>query len=97
MRKAYPCGGLGRRQFLAGTAAMPALLGLNASAAEPEAKKGNRPPAPAGELGVPGPYPGRVVEVRNPAMIQDGAKDRDAIKQSVARGMKELTGSDDSV
>jgi hypothetical protein len=94
MPRPYPCGGFGRRQFLAGAAAWPLLAGLNVSAAEPKAAGGDAPP---GELGVPGPYPGRVVEVRNPAMIREGVKDREAIKQSLARGMKELTGSDDAV
>ena len=91
----YPRGGFGRRQFLAGASALPALLGLNVSASEPKAAK--LPAAPPGKLGIPGPYPGRVVEARNPAMIKDGVKDRDAIKRTVARGMKELTGADDAV
>jgi hypothetical protein len=46
---------------------------------------------------VPGPYPGQVVEVRNPAMIKGGVKDRGVIEAAVARGMKELTGADDAV
>ncbi len=50
-----------------------------------------------GKLGLPGPYPGRVIEARNPAMIKDGVKNREAIKATLARGMKELTGADDDV
>jgi len=97
MRKPYPCGGLGRRQFLAGAASLPALLGLNVSAAEPEGAKGKgAKPGPA-ELGLPGPYPGRVIEARNPGMIQDGVRNREAIKATLDRGMKELTGADDAV
>jgi uncharacterized protein (DUF362 family) len=38
-----------------------------------------------------------VIEVRNPRMIKDGAKDREAIKQSLARGLRELTGADDAI
>src|SRR4051812_22355382 len=72
MRKPSPCGGRGRRQFLAGAAALPALAGLNVSAAEP-AKAGD-PAPPPGKLGIPGPYPGLVVEARNPAMIRNGEK-----------------------
>jgi hypothetical protein len=95
MRKPYPCGGLGRRQFLASAAALPTLIGLNVSAAEPEPAK--EPDVVPGKLGLPGPYPGRVIEARNPAMIKEGVKNRDAIKATLARGMKELTGADDDV
>jgi hypothetical protein len=52
--------------------------------------------AAAERLGIPGPYPGHVVEIRNPAMIKNDVKDRKAIAASVARGMKELTGADDA-
>lgn len=95
MKKSYPCGGIGRRQFLAAAAALPALVGLNVSAAEP--KEAGGPADLPGKLGVPGPYPGRVIEARNPSMIKDGVKDRAAIRETVARGMKELTGADDAV
>ena len=46
---------------------------------------------------MPGPYPGRVIEVRNPRMIKNDVKNREAIKEAVDRGMKELTGADDAV
>jgi hypothetical protein len=95
MAKRYPCGGLGRRQFLAGAAAMPVLAGVHVSAQEPKAAAGKA--APGEKFGVPGPYPGRVIEVRNPKMIRDGKKDREAIKATLARGMKELVGSDDAI
>jgi hypothetical protein len=95
MRTPYPCGGLGRRQFMAAAAALPTLVGLNVSAAEPKAAKD--PELTPGKLGIPGPYPGRVIEARNPAMIKDGVKNRAAIKETLARGMKELTGADDDV
>lgn len=93
MRRNYPCGGVSRRNFLAGVAAIPALEGVKlVSAQEPVvAKRG------ADGLGVPGPYPGRVIEARNPAMIKGGVKNREAIKQTLAQGMKNLTGADDSV
>jgi uncharacterized protein (DUF362 family) len=90
MPKRYPCGGLGRRQFLAAAAALPALGGVHfVSAADPK--------KPDGKLGVPGPYPGRVIEARNPAMIKDGAKDRAAIRATLDRGLVELTGADHPV
>jgi len=95
MRKPYPCGGLGRREFMAAAASLPALMGLNVSAAEPGGAA--EPDLPRGALGIPGPYPGRVIEARNPAMIKEGVKNRDAIKETLARGMKELTGADDDV
>jgi Domain of unknown function (DUF362) len=95
MEKRYPCGGVGRRQFLAGAAALPALARLHVSAQEPKAAAGKA--APGEKYGVPGPYPGRVIEVRNKAMIRNGTKDRGAIAASLARGMKELTGADDAV
>src|SRR5205814_1348521 len=47
--------------------------------------------------GIPGPYPGRVIEVRNRRMIRNDVKDRPAIHVAVDRGMKELTGADDAV
>jgi hypothetical protein len=85
-----PCGGLNRRGFLA-SAAAAGLMASHASAQEPKAKPGRA----SDDLGVPGPYPGRVVEARNPAMIRGGVKDRDAIKATLSRGLKELTGADD--
>src|SRR5262249_39456455 len=45
------------------------------------------------KLGAPGLYPGRVVEVKNPAMIRRGVKDRGAIKSSLEKGLRELTGA----
>jgi len=92
MFRNYPCGGVSRRGFLAGVAAIPALEGVKiVSAQEPAAAK-----RIAGELGAPGPYPGRVIEARNPAMIKGGVKNREAIKQTLATGMKNLTGADDA-
>ncbi|MFO0953126.1 MAG: DUF362 domain-containing protein [Isosphaeraceae bacterium] len=94
--KRYPCGGLHRREFLAAAASLPVIGGAKlVSAAEPQGAA--NPSKLAGNLGIPGPYPGRVVEVRNQKMIRQGQKDRDAIKATLARGMKELTGADDDV
>ncbi|MFO0887893.1 MAG: DUF362 domain-containing protein [Isosphaeraceae bacterium] len=44
-------------------------------------------------MGAPGLYPGRVVEVKNPAMIRAGRRDAGAIKTTLARGLCELTGA----
>ena len=49
------------------------------------------------KLGSPGPFPGRVIEARNPAMIKAGVKNREAIKTTLAKGMTALTGATDSV
>jgi hypothetical protein len=89
---------IGRRGFLAAGAAIPALAGMSlsyVSAQEPQAAAGR---AGADEKwGIPGPYPGRVIEVHHPRMIQNDKKDRQAIHAAVARGMKELTGAADEV
>lgn len=98
MAKRYPCDGIHRRAFLAAAAgALPVLEGVKlVSASEPKAAAD---PARngGGRLGIPGPYPGRVIEARNPAMIRGGLKNREAVKKTVERGMKALTGADDAV
>lgn len=46
--------------------------------------------------GMPGPFPGRVVEVRHPAVVAvDSTIDADAVRTMMQRGMQSLTGSDD--
>ncbi len=92
MQERNPCGGIGRRRFLAGAAALPALVGRLASAREAKATGPK-----LGTLGVPGPFPGRVIEARNPGMIRGGAKDRGAIGRTLDAGMRALVGSDDPV
>jgi hypothetical protein len=94
----YEPHGLGRRQFLAAGAVVPALAGVPltyVSAQEPKAAAGKVEPHQ--KWGVPGPYPGRVVEVRNSRMIRNDVKNREAVHDTVVRGMKELTGATDSV
>jgi hypothetical protein len=89
---------LHRRQFLAASAAAPGLAVVStsyASAQEPHAAAGKT--VPDQKWGIPGPYPGRVIEIRNSRMIKDDVKSRDAIREAVARGMKELTGTTDAV
>jgi hypothetical protein len=95
MSHRYPCGGLRRRQFLAAAAALPLLENVRIVSASEKAPAD--PKGLAGALGIPGPYPGRVVEARHPALIKDGTRSLDAVKATVARGMKELTGADDDV
>ena len=100
MRDRSPCQGLHRRHFLAGTAA--AAASLSTLAATPASARYSGPArrqreAAEGGLGIPGPYPGQVIEARNPAMFRDGQKDRDAIRATLGRALTELTGADDAV
>jgi uncharacterized protein DUF362 len=45
--------------------------------------------------GMPGPFPGRVIEVRHPGCVRDDySLDTSAIKDMMGRGMTELTGAD---
>jgi hypothetical protein len=97
------CGGVHRRTFLAASAAslpvISALPAVRASGDEPQARAATgtthvgASAGPISKLGAPGLYPGRVVEVKNPAMIRQGVKNRRAIKASLEKGLKELTGA----
>jgi hypothetical protein len=44
-------------------------------------------------LGIPGPYPGRVIQVEHSGSIAGGAYQFGPVQQMVERGMKELTGA----
>jgi len=91
-------GCLDRRRFLAVGATAPALAGMSiahVSAQEPRAAGGKAEPNT--KWGVPGPFPGRVIEVRHPGMIKNDVKNSAAIGQAVARGITELTGATDAV
>jgi uncharacterized protein (DUF362 family) len=91
MRRRHPCGGFQRREFLCATA-VPLLLQSAVKAQEPKggAERGN----PAGPLGIPGPYPGRVIEVRNPALDRGARRDRAAVRSTLNAGLVQLTGAD---
>lgn len=89
--------GLVRREFLSVAAVVPALAGIPiAHVSAQESKPAADANTGTETWGVPGPYPGRVVEVRNPRMVGNGVKSQPSIKESVDRGMKELTGADDA-
>jgi hypothetical protein len=91
-------GCLGRRRFLAAAASAPALAGMSlsyVSAQEPRAAGGKADSNT--KWGIPGPYPGRVIEVRDSQMIKNDVKNREAIHQAVTRGMMELTRATDAV
>ncbi len=107
MNHSCPNAGVNRRRFMAASAAaLPLVASLDALAApgdEPQARVSAQPThqgaAAAGneKMAAPGLYPGRVIEVKNRAMIHNGVRNRDAIKVGLDRGMKELTGADDPV
>ncbi len=54
-------------------------------------------PSPAAEtsarLGIPGPYPGRVIAVEHPASIVSGAYQAQPVQDMIRKGMMELTGA----
>jgi hypothetical protein len=95
-----------RRLFLAGTA-LGALGGATAGwfgrqlavrpASTPKVHEASRP------LAMPGPFPGRVVEVHHPGALgsaqQKGytQRNREVVQAMIARGMRELVGSEDAV
>src|SRR5690349_13558569 len=73
-----------RRSFLQGMlTAAAASLGRSQSKAETR------------KLGIPGPYPGRVVEVDHPGCIVNGLYQREPVQNMIRRGMRELTGAPD--
>lgn len=84
-----------RRTFLEvmGTAAL-------ASAVSSCASRQTQSPifVPPGSLGIPGPYPGKVVEVAHTGSVFDGKRNREAVHAMVERGMQKLvTGSESAV
>ncbi len=94
MRDRPLCGGINRRQLL-GAAAVP-LLGAARVLAEQAAQR----PADVRQgatLGVPGPYPGRVIEVRSLALKRSDKADRAAVRVALNRGLTQLTGAEHAV
>jgi hypothetical protein len=76
-----------RRQFIemALAGAATAMAQLKSSAAETQ-NLGSK-------LGIPGPYPGRVIAVEHSGCIVSGAYQPQPIQQMVQRGMAQLTGA----
>ncbi len=93
MSSQYPCGG-SRRQFFRdlgqGVAAVSLAPLVTRVATAAPSDEGGVP------LGIPGPFPGRVVEVAHGGMIKNDMKNEAAIASSMQRGMTELTGADNS-
>jgi hypothetical protein len=104
MQQECPSAGLSRRRFLgASAAAVPLVSAVPASLGAQGERTASRVSHVGGDvkaqskLAAPGLYPGQVVEVRNPAMSRNRQRDRGAIKATLDRGMKELTGATDAV
>src|SRR5262245_25272102 len=99
--------GLTRRSLLIGTVlglaagtplAWLGLRGLNLSEkslAKPKSPLPTSAPPPGGHLGMPGRYPGKVVEVHHPgAVSRDYQIQADTVKGMVGRGMTQLCDCD---
>src|SRR5262249_26253338 len=95
------CCGITRRGFLLGAGAGIVSGGAAAVLGERAWRRLERTVAASAKLangssaGMPGPYPGRVVEVHySYALGNDYAIDHRAVTQMVDRGMCDLTGAD---
>ena len=104
MNHRYPCGGMSRRQLLGASAAAVPLFSAArlVTAAQEQVASGketnqNAAAKPLSKLAAPGLYPGHVVEVRNPTMCRGGVRNTAAIKATLDRGIKELTGATNAV
>ena len=60
-------------------------------------RAGTQSKAEPSKLAMPGPYRGRVVAVRNPAVLESGQYQAEGVRQMMRLGMKELVGADDWV
>lgn len=70
-----------RRVFLTGALAGGVLATHSACAAS------------ASKLGIPGPFPGRVIAVEQPGVVVNRKYQREIVRQMLAKGMMELTGA----
>src|SRR5262249_52390876 len=83
---------LGRRDFLQASAALGGVAALSGLAVPGIAYEAPRHLLARDIPPMPGRFPGRVVEVQDPAAVPMGVPDRGAVRRMVARGMAELTG-----
>jgi len=104
MQDRCPFGGVTRRQFLGASAAAVPLISAVTPLAAAQGPQVTRSVTHQGgdgktlnKFAAPGLYPGQVVEVRNPGMCRNGNRDAAAIKTTLDRGMKELTGATDAL
>lgn len=84
--------GIDRRGFLAGGLS---VVGGGAVGLSGWGKQAKAAPAET-SYAMPGPYPGRVIEVKHPGSVVNGEFRRDPVDKMIARGMMELTGADDA-
>jgi uncharacterized protein (DUF362 family) len=86
-----------RRDFLARSAALAAVAALPAGAATPKYRVVTKY-KPAGGLGAPGLFPGRVVTVHASNSIDETTErvDVPTVRQMISRGMTTLTGDRDA-
>src|SRR5262245_2290204 len=92
-----------RRGFLLGAGAGLAAgaagtwLGLRAAERSGLSAPSSKLQLPRSDDGMPGPYPGRVVEVNHPGSVNDSnVIYPEAVRDMVDRGMRELTGAEHS-
>jgi uncharacterized protein (DUF362 family) len=90
--------GITRRGFLTGAGAGLAAgvpLGWLGYLRQQESFTGHPREDRSPPLAMPGPYPGRVIEVRHPGAVNDrNVISPAAVRAMMARGMRELTGAD---
>lgn len=88
-----------RRQFLAGAVGLAAgASGLLSGSGEARPAKRSAAPADTARLAgvMPGPFRGRVIETAHPgSVLESGKINRDAVRETMARGMRALTGEKD--
>ena len=83
-----------RREFLAASLAV-ATAACGNTITEKKASSSSTPSSGSGSnLGIPGPYPGRVVAVRHPGNIVNDQYQAEPVRQTMERGMLELTHAD---
>src|ERR1044072_5005316 len=87
---------MNRRKCLAGAASIPALTALDNTRKIPDYRVVTKYKA-AGQFGMPGPYPGRVVTVHSPKCIDEETEKGDVptVQAMISRGMTTLTGDKD--
>ena len=87
-------GKLHRRTFLGGMTAgalAGSVFGCDAASRSGGGRRLQAPiAAPVGQFSMPGPFPGRVVEVAHSGSVSDGCRDGAAVKAMVAQGMQQL-------
>src|SRR4051812_15806629 len=94
-------GKVNRRLFIAGAAAGAVAGGAAVWTAgnlwHPHTAGESPVFAPPGKDGLPGRYPGRVVEIHHPKAASGNIRNREAVKAMLDRGLKELVGADNGV